>query len=648
MLFVRLSIVFILLSSTLIGCASLNLFQETKTKAAPAPQKEKQTLTELKKKNPSSPDTFKKLKAFVDENQENDLALKASLYLGKLLKKQNRQKEACEVYKQALSLPFNYTDDLKVSFLYSDCLFRAKQVTAALELLETQFDEETPSHIRKKIIKKQWRFLKNNRLPYWKLLVLNRLVEYAPPSLQKQRIEQGEAFIHSLTRNELLNLEKNFSSLGVFQGELFSQAGKREWQERNFIKSKYYFQQAVKILPPGSENSKRARNYLKMLKSRLFVNPYLIGVILPLSGHRKALGEKVLKGLSLGLGLIDNSPWQLMIMDSGSHPDITQQAVETLLYKHHVIGIVGGLSGDTAQVIANIGEKFGIPCLLLSQKQSLTKDRIFVFQSALSGEALMEHLTENLIQNLKVTKAAVLFPEDNYGKNYVELFTKNFQNKGGHIVKEESYKVGEVDFKTPIKKLVNLFYLKSRQKEYETLKQKLLEKNPNLNSRHKKLIPELLLKPEVDFQALFIPDSLKVLRQVVSYLKYFNIKGIYLVGTNLWKREKLTNQDKDFSLVFSDTIDIPNFKLQESPFYIKYYEAFRTTPGFFEKQAYNTALALKTALLKKPKDRFQLQKALESIESFQGAFSNLKISKDHTFLHPLKFYKIESKSDSVK
>ena len=648
MLFARLLIVFILLSSALIGCASLSLFQETKTKAAPPPQKEKQTLTELKKKNPSSPDTFKKLKAFIDENQENDLALKASLYLGKLLKKQNKKKEACEVYRQALSLPFDYTDDLEVSFLYSDCLFRAKQVTAALELLETQFDEETPSHIRKKITKKQWKFLKNKRLPYWKLLVLSRIIEYAPPSLKKQRIKQGEAFIHSLRGNELQSLEEKLPSLGLFQGELFLQVGKRKWQERNFIKSKHYFQKAVTLLTPESEHSERAKNYLKMLKNRLFVNPYLIGVILPLSGHRKALGEKILKGLNLGLGLIDNSPWQLMVMDSGSHPDITQQAVETLLYKHHVIGIVGGLSGDTAQVIANIGEKFGIPCLLLSQKQSLAKDRLFIFQSALSGEDLMKHLTENLVQNLKVTKAAVLFPEDNYGKNYVKLFVEAFQSKGGHIVKKESYTMGEVDFKTPIKKLVNLFYLKSRQKEYEALKQKFLEKTPNLTSRHKKLTPELLLKPEVDFQALFIPDSLKVLRQIVSYLKYFNIKGIYLVGTNLWKREKLTDQDKDFSLVFSDTIDIPNTEFQQSLFYLKYYKAFRSTPGFFEQQAYNTALALKTALLKKPRDRFQLQKALESIESFQGAFFNLKISKDHTFSHPLKFYKIENKSNSIK
>ena len=638
-----------LFSIALCGCINLS-FKEVKPKAAPSPLNKKQTLKELKTQNPTSPATLKKLQTFINENQDNDSALKAILYMGEILRKQNKKEAACRIYKQVLRLPFSYTGDIEAFFLYSDCLFKRKKITEALELLEAQFELTSSPELKKKIIKKQWNFLKRShkKLAFWRLLTLNRLEEYNP-SIQKSKwIKKGMTLIDSLTEQEVLNLEGNLSTLSAFQGILLFKAGKREWKNRNFKKAKDYFQKAVKTSSLKEEQSKKAKGYLRTINARLLVNPHLIGVILPLSGHRKALGEKILKGLNLGLGLMDNSPWQLIVMDSGNHPDVTQQAMETLLYSYHVIGIIGGLSGDTAQVIAKMGEEWGIPSLLLSQKQSLAEDRLFIFQSGLSGQELIDHLTKNLIQNLKITKAALLFPKDNYGKTYVKLFKKGFLQKGGSIVAEESYKPEEVDFKTPIKKLVNLFNLKSRAREYETLKQKFLEKNPNLSERHKKLSPDYLLKPEVNFQALFIPDSLNVLKRITSYLKYFNIKDIYLIGTNLWKKEKLKSWNEDFPLVFSDTADVPQNIFLNSPFYLKYHRAFQARPGFFEKQAYNTALALKTALSKKPKDRFQLQKALERVKTFKGAFFNIKITKDHTFSHPLKFYKIQPKTGSIQ
>lgn len=646
-LFIQLSMV----SFSIALCSCINFsFKEVKPKAFPSPRDKKQNLKELKNQNPASPATLKKLQTFINENQNNDSALKAILYMGEILRKQNKKGAACRVYKQVLSLPFSYTGDIEAFFLYSDCLFKSKKITEALELLEAQFELASSPELKKKIIKKQWSFLKHSRkkLTFWRLLTLNRLEEYNPPTQKSKWIKKGMILIDALTEQEILNLEGNLSTLNAFQGVLLFKAGQREWKNRNFKKAKEYFQKAVKTSSLKEELSKKAKGYLRTINARLLVNPHLIGVILPLTGHRKALGEKVLKGLNLGLGLTDNSPWQLIVMDSDNHPDVTQQAMETLLYTYHVIGVIGGLSGDTAQVIAKMGEEWGIPSLLLSQKQSLAEDRLFIFQSGLSGKELINHLTENLIRNLKITKTALLFPKDNYGKTYARLFRKAFLQKGGSVISEESYKPEEVDFKTPIKKLVNLFNLKSRAREYETLKQKFLEKNPNLSERHKKLSPDYLLKPEVNFQALFIPDSLNVLKRITSYLKYFNIKDIHLIGTNLWKKEKLKNWNEDFPLVFSDTADVPQDVFLNSPFYLKYRKAFQASPGFFEKQAYNTALALKTALSKNPKDRFQLQKALEKVKTFKGAFFNIKITKGHTFSHPLKFYKIHPKTGSIQ
>ena len=492
-----------------------------------------------------------------------------------------------------------------------------------------------------------------------RLLTLSRQAESATGVDRERALKKGRALLKRLSERELHELLKNRKFLGLFQGEAAFQAGKRAWRARRFKKARRYFKKARARLPPGVKRSK-AEIYLKTV--RLTVNPYLTGVILPLSGRRAVVGEKALKGIRLGLGLQEGSPWRIAVIDSASRPDKARQAVRDLLFESGALSIIGGLSSRTATVIAEAAEAYGVPALLLSQKQSLTKDKLFVFQSALSGKALMKRLASGLVEEFNITKAAMLIPEDNYGKSYARLFEEAFQSAGGTVVRKADYSPGETDFKNSVKKLVKLFDLKERREEYEKLKAEFLEKNPNVSERRVKLTPERLLKPEIDFQALFIPDSLKVVRRIVSYLKYFDIKDIHLAGTNLWKtggdtafvlskasagasspadgakssRGSGAAPSEEFPLVFA-AAEAPS-KLAKSPFYLKFQEVFQTEPGFFGTQGYNTAAGLRAALETRPKDRFQLQKALESVESFEGAFFPLQIRKDHTFARPLKLW----------
>ena len=517
-----------------------------------------------------------------------------------------------------------------------------------------------------------------------RLFALSRQAESAGgPAAARDReraLKKGRALLKRLSGRELHELLKHRKTLGLFHGEAAFQAGKRAWKTGRFKKARRYFKKARAQLPPGAERSK-AEIYLKT--ARLTVNPYLTGVILPLSGRRAVVGEKALKGIRLGLGLQEGSPWRIAVIDSGSRPERARQAVRDLLFESKALSIIGGLSGRTATVIAETAEAYGVPALLLSQKQSLTKDRLFVFQSALSGKALMKRLASGLIDDFNITKAAMLIPKDNYGKSYARLFEEAFQAAGGAVVSRADYAPGETDFKDPVKKLVKLFDLKERREEYEKLKAEFLEKNPDISERRVKLTPERLLKPETDFQVLFIPDSLKIVRRIVSYLKYFDIKDIHLAGTNLWKTsgdaalvsrkaaapdlpadgaaaEGLTagakaspkgpakdaaasgakageGREEDFPLVFAAE-EAPS-NLAQSPFYLKFQKVFQAEPGFFEIQGYNTAAGLRAALKTRPKNRFQLQKALESVKNFEGAFFPLKIRKDRSFARPIKFYR---------
>ena len=423
----------------------------------------------------------------------------------------------------------------------------------------------------------------------------------------------------------------------------FFESGEREWQAARFDLARGFFLRALPHkLSPGQ--ARTLQNRIKALNYRRFVNPYFIGAVLPLSGKRRALGQKVLNGLSLGLGLAEGgSPYKLIVKDSQSRASVVSHALSSLLQKRYIIGAAGGLSAETAQAMARTGESLAIPSLLFSQKQGLSQNRIFIFQTAVSAKALMRRLSQRLLQD-SIQKAALLFPEDNYGTALSALFKEEFQKAGGQITDEESYSPGETDFKRALRSLTHIDPLKERKKEYEDLKKEFLQQNPRLSPRDKALSPDRLLEPQVDFQALFVPDSSQSLRRIASYLKYFHIKGIVIAGAHLWRPDRVRDVAKDFSLVFPAPLRPSPRDRGRSSFYREYQKAFLKEPGFFEEEAYNAGAALRAALASRPKDRFELQQALSQLKNFKGAGSDIKI-EDRTFVRPIQIHALSPPRD---
>ena len=193
----------------------------------------------------------------------------------------------------------------------------------------------------------------------------------------------------------------------------------------------------------------------------------------------------------------------------------------------------------------------------------------------------------------------------------------------------------EVDFKASLR---DLFELKDREEEYKKLKEEYMEKHPHLSPRSVKLRPEYLLEPKRDFEGIFIPDSLKALEKIVAYLKYFNIGDLYILGTNLWKPGHLPPVPEDLPLLFVNEPEIKQKTLHKTPFYVDYVRIFKTAPGFFERQSYNSARALTLALQGFPKSRSKVVEELNKLKTLPGAFYPVSLSENRVFTYPLKTY----------
>ena len=602
---------------------------------------EKQTLEALKQQT-QKPFTEKiqAIEQFIQKNKDKEIALNAYLLKAEILLKNGKRKEACLSYHKVVQSPFDYPNRWKAYFASAKCYLKEKNTSKALEVLERliQNPNEESKH-KKSAAKLQWSFLKNKTgFIQWKLIALSNLSILFLLSKEKQ-VWQNKAvgIIDKLSPEDLMLFADRAESFSPFAAHLLYRAGEYFLKNREFLKSKQYFKKALSVAD--------SFDFKKLLKQKLIlidkisnVNPYLIGVLVPLSGRKKSLGQKILRGLYMGMDIGKDSPWQILVMDSKSHPDVVRTQLDNLFYKHHVIGLIGGLTSETAEVIAEKAEFFATPAILFSQKKDLGKNRDFVFQNAVTARQLLKPLVAQLRGKLKVEQAALLYPDDFYGKEYVEVFSKIFKEKGGEIVGQEMYKTEETDFKKHIKNLLHL-NIDEREEEFEKLKEKFLEENPSLSARSPKLIPENLLPAKIDFQAVFIPDRISQLQKIKDYFRYFGVKDIYLLGTDLWRKNQIPQKTKELSLVFINLSEKNNSLVRKSTFYKSFIKFYARPPSFFEERAYNSAVFLKTALRSFPRSRKILQKEMKKIRNFQGAYYQILISEDQVFHYPLSVYK---------
>ena len=621
---------------SLVSCKSL-LYRE-KPKAKNTPQAVEQVFKKLKRdsRRKSLKQNIKDLQDFIDKNQTNNASFDAYIYQAKLYKKYGNRKEVCKIYQKALNLPYKYRLENQIILLFARCLANASQVQKALELLEYRVQNvRNTEEIKNKAHQLGYSLVKNRSgFLDWKLLFISRILRKASPKQQKLLRAQARDIINSLSDEDLKKINETKKNYGIFQSFILFKLGELNQKEGRFKEAKKIFKKTLSY-DLSFSLEKQILSYLKILEAQNKVNPYLIGVILPLSGKRGKLGQRILRGLNLGLQINKDSPWQLIVVDSKNHKDVVKPALEKLLYKDHIISLVGGLSAEVASFLSETANIFKIPSIVLSQKNDLTQDRDFIFQNASTSRDLMTQFSSDVYKKIKLKKIAIFYPNDSYGKEYAKAFRENFTKWGGEILKEVSYSSDEVDFKEPLKQLFNF---NNRKEEYEKAKAEFIQAHPQLSRKSKKLKIENLLKPELEFEGIFIPDTGKNLKKIQAYLKYFNIKDVHLLGTNLWKPYLLPPPSDDFPIAFINQVNPSKKELKSKDFNKNYRKIFNSQPGFFERQGYNTGVLLYKALSNGPKNRWQLIKRLKAVKTFEGAYGSIKISPEQTLLYPLKTY----------
>ena len=402
---------------------------------------------------------------------------------------------------------------------------------------------------------------------------------------------------------------------------------------------------------PEHPDYRDASDMIQSLKERSRFTPFSVGCVLPLSGSYAIYGQRALDGIELALSQTVESgngvPFTIIVKDSRSDPGAAVKAVDQL-DQQKVGAILGPMFASEAAAAS--AQARGIPILVFTQREGLPDIGTYVFRNFITPEKQVRSLVTVAINELGVRRFAILYPEENYGWRYMNLFWDQVIEQGGVVNGVEAYDPGGTDFAKPIKKLTGIFYdvpadlsVDSVPRVRPPLLSLIADPEPfppGLIDDPVERISGIPLDrdtidalgrrsparddqwhPIVDFDAVFIPDAPKKAGLVIPQLAYYDIRDVYLLGTNLWNSKTLLEMSGEY---MKNTLIVDGFFAESqskrvSDFVAAFQDAYGRVPGIIEAMAYDSAMMVFRIMRQTATDsRRDLKEALLHLPDVDG------------------------------
>jgi len=482
--------------------------------------------------------------------------------------------------------------------------------------------------------------------------------------------------IEQLTSSDILFLLEDVEETNL-RGYLLYQLGKNYIKEERIGKAEKTLNEFIENYPEH-ERVSLAKNLLLELKKESIYDHHTIGCLLPLSGRYQAFGDRALKGIELALARFHSSDtsnptqFRLIIKDSGSTPEEAIQGVSELI-EEKVAAIIGPLFSAESAILE--AQKENIPIITMVQQQGITDLGDYVFRNFLTPRMQVETIVSYAVKNLGLRKFAILFPDENYGKTLMKIFWDEIIQKKATIVGVESYSPDMMDFTEPIKKLIGQHYpvpedLRENDNPFTCPSESLVlsdsEAPPLAGEIHEKTESsqdsrDLLALPLeenteeksdeefvpcIDFEAIFIPDAPKKVGLIIPQLSFFDVKDVYLFGTNLWHSDRLIEMAREYvqGAVLTEGFFSQSPSKVVKDFVTSFVGIYRETPEFIEAVAYDSAVMLfQTIHRSNILYRQTLRNELMNIKDFQGVTGISSVDHNRDVQKKLFLLRIQGK-----
>ncbi len=314
-----------------------------------------------------------------------------------------------------------------------------------------------------------------------------------------------------------------------------------------------------------------------------------IGVVLPLSGKHKRLGQATLDALNIARQYAPDL--EVVVADSGGEEAGARRAVASLAEHPRVLLALGPLGWKESRAAGEEAQRRGLPIVLLSSEEGVEALGPWVFRGRVSVEEQARFVAGEMVRELQVPRYAILYPDDELGRAAAFAFFEVARQGGARVTSMVAYRRGDTNMTEAVEELVGL-------------------RVPRLVSRSRSAPPRSRVRrvgtaPSVDFDALFIPDYDDSVALLTRFLRFVDVplaglgegSSIQLLGISHLAGPRLAESEGLVAgAVYSDTFDVESGLAGVEDFTTAYRDAYKRDPTDLDAQAHDLFMHAASAL----------------------------------------------------
>ena len=346
-----------------------------------------------------------------------------------------------------------------------------------------------------------------------------------------------------------------------------------------------------------------------------------IGLLVPMTGSNKDIGQSIIKAVSLAVKDIDSNLIEIIPKDTSTKPNKTLKSAFELK-EMGVKVIIGPVFHES---LAYLDEMKGLTFLSLTNKTlDLPKN---VISAGINSTSQLNTI-KKFLKMKKIKRTIFLTPI----RDYEFEVKKGIKNSKIKVFKEYMYNTEPTKLTKQIEEITN----------YKIRKQNLKDeiyriKNSNDENKENKIkrLEKRYTLGGLNFDAVVIADFDESLKSVSTSLLYTDVlpKNKYFITLNQWFDESLL-KETDIQPLYYPSINKENF----DNYKIKYFNAFTEDPNHLSLLSYDLVGLIYYLSLNSNIEN--LNKIFKRKNSFKGKIGIFDI-KNNKINHRLNFYKIE-------
>ena len=349
-----------------------------------------------------------------------------------------------------------------------------------------------------------------------------------------------------------------------------------------------------------------------------------IGLLVPLSGEYKDIGNSVVNSIRMALDSIDNKRIKILPRDTKSDPTEALKVAKELYTNYGTKIVIGPIFNSSTKFLINLPE-----VTFLSFTNKLTSNKSNVISTGVNAVSQIDAIKKfQEINNLERT--FFLVPNNDF-----KLEIENAISKTKIKLKDKFiYDSDPTKLTAQIEKITR--YPQRKQNLIDEIKRLEKSNDPNKEVKIEKLEKKDTLGG-INFDSIVIGDFDENLKSVATSLLYTDVssKRVNYISLNQWFDRSLL-EETSLQPIFFPSVNKSNY----DSFIEDYKKEFDDTPNQISFLSYDILGLVYYLLLQ---NNFEVDnKIFTKKNKFKGKIGIFKINKNN-ITHDLSFYSVENK-----